>query len=893
MNTVPIKKWNGRDTMKRKAISLFVLPAILLCVLILSFVSCYPSTAADQTAPSEVKSPSAMLSQGSWMWMLGKPDDSFLEFSNSDTGSQNYNISSDSDISTDWKYVPRGLNKSVNPAFSIHYSLESIPEYGVQLQIKVLDAYKSIPQMAVFTNSLLSGIVQIAGVGGTTSDYPYKKTYELYIPKEQLQIGNNELKLQAVGCLYCSSSENQYLWWKWDYIGLKALSTPAEEPIHGSYVASGTTVNNMAFYYDEGAVRHLPYVLKWMGIAYSGNVMRTGCATDVKNACSSIRAYYETLRDYNTQAVSFHLHTGNIKLEKDGTLPDDAKEKMYNYLKNYGSLFQYYEIDNEPGLFNRSKAVNLAVAKWLNENIPVLASHLKTVAPGWAYSPQYEVKACKNQLPNGKRQCGDPDGWESDPAQRKELENVTDLTNGHSYGASFSDNAGGSFVENLKTFGGAEDGLPKLMLSTEYGTSDNHMDAKQFGAVDRKSAVFDRIMRAHIGYADMFTHHAAFYPDYSLFETGFNLNNHNPATTRIYGNPSETDSRAGIMRRLNLAYATHGKPLVYRITNADDLYDKLVYFRGVDTSSLNPLPGSQGTSDKLLLNIVNFEKSVQTIAVKVTMPEQTVFEGERFGSGKTYEEARTYVSGLQASPNLELRETLGPGEAVQYILTRSEDVKPKAPTWVKAEPVQKHSIELNWMESEGAKSYDIWRSADSGGSYELIATNVQKTHFIDSSTLAGSTYKHQIRVPGTSGISQAVETAATDYVPLDRKDWIVSGSSGGKPQGAIDDNSNTRWDTNAVQTKGQYYQIDMKAPLTINRVELQTEGSPNDYPRQYEVYVSNNSLTWTGPIASGIGSKLTEIKFAPQQARYVKIVQTGKSGNYWSIHELQIYGNER
>ncbi|MFD0678581.1 MULTISPECIES: discoidin domain-containing protein [unclassified Paenibacillus] len=877
--------------MNRKVVLLLVLPVGML-LLILSVLSCCQYTAADQLAPPEIKQASAQLVQGRWIWLIGKPDDSFLEF-RSDSKSQSFSISSDSYKSMDWKSLPSGLDRSVNPSFSIHYTLEAIPEHGVNLQVKVLDAYKSIPQMAVFTNRMLSGIVQIAGVGGTTSGYPFKKTYELYIPKEQLQLGDNIVELRAIGCIYCSSSENQYLWWKWDYIGLSALSAPAEEPIQGSYIASGTSLNNMSFYYDEGAVRHLPYVLKWMGIAYSGNVMRTGCATDVKNACSAIGPYYETLRDYNTQAVSFHLHTGNIKLQMDGTLPNDAKDKLYNYVKNYGSLFQYYEIDNEPGLFNRSKAVNLAIAKWLNENIPILAPHLKTVAPGWAYAPSYEVKSCKNQLPNGKRQCGDPDGWESDPAQRKELENVTDLTNGHSYGSSFADSPGGSFVENLKTFGGVEDGLPKRMLNTEYGTSDSHMDAKQFGAVDRKSAVFDRIMRAHIGYADMFTHHAAFYPDYSLFETGFNLNNHNPATTRIYGNPSETDTRAGIMRRLNLAYATHGKPLEYRITNAEDLYDKLVYFRGVDTSSLKPLPGSQGTSDKILLNIVNFEKSVQKIAVQVTMPEQAVYEGERFGSGKSYEEARTYISGLQASPNLELIETLGPGEAVQYILTRSADVKPKAPTWVKAEPLLHHSIELNWLESEGAKGYDIWRSANSGGNYELIAANVQKTHYIDSSTLAGSAYKYQIRLPGTSEPSEAVETVATDYVLLDRKDWIASSSSGGKPQNAIDDNINSRWDTNAAQTYGQYYEVNMKSLLTINRIELQTEGSPNDYPRQYEVYVSNNSLTWTGPIASGLGSKVTEINFAPQKAKYVKIVQTGKSGSYWSIHELQIYGNEQ
>ena len=829
--------------------------------------------------------------QSQFIWMLGKPDDSYLEFGKESAASRNFSVDSDTNQRADWVDVPQGLNKSVKSAFRITYVLNTIPENGVLLQVKVLDAYKSVPQMAVFSNHMLSGIVQIGGVGGTSSPYTFKKTYQLYIPKEQLQAGSNELKLQAVSCLYCSSEEDPYLWWKWDYIGLKALSSPAEEPIHGSYVLSGTSVNNMSFYYDEGAVRHLPDVLKWLGIAYSGNIMRTGCATDVKNACSSIKPYYETLRDYNTQAVSFHLYTGNIKLKEDGTLPDDAQDKLTAYLKANGSLFQYYEIDNEPGLFNRSKAVDIAIAMWLKAHIPKLAPQLKTVAPGWAYAPQYEVKACKNQVQNHAHECGDPDGWEADPEQRMQLEAVTDLTNGHSYGSSYSDAKGGSFVENLNTFGGSEEGLPKLMLNTEYGTSDSHKDPRQFGAAQPQSAAFDRIMRAHIGYVDMFTQHAAFFNQFSLFETGFNLNNHNPALTQIHHTPPDTDSRVAVMRRLNLAYATHGRPLTYVTLNKNEAADKLVYFRGVDTSSLPPLPGSGGSSNKILLNFVNFENNPQTIAVKVTMPEATLWEGERLGAGETYETARSYVTPTHAAPELELKETLGPGEAVQYILMRTKDVSPAAPTWVDASPMQNHAVALDWMEPEGARGYDILRSANSGANYEVIAENLQKNHYVDSSALADTRYMYQIRVSGTNEISQSVEAIALDYAPLKRNDWIVSSSSG-KPQGAIDDNVSSRWDTGTGQSAGQFYQIDMKTPKTINRIVLQTEHSPNDYPRKYEVYVSNDGGSWTGPIASGKGAKKTEIRFAAQMTRFIKIVQTGKAGNYWSIHDLQVYGKE-
>jgi hypothetical protein len=101
-------------------------------------------------------------------------------------------------------------------------------------------------------------------------------------------------------------------------------------------------VNNNQYYYDEAAVMHLPYIMKWLGIAYSGNIMRTGCASNIGNSCSAIKEYYETLKDYNMQAVSFHLFTGNIKLKADGSLPDDAIQTLENYLVENGSLFQYY-----------------------------------------------------------------------------------------------------------------------------------------------------------------------------------------------------------------------------------------------------------------------------------------------------------------------------------------------------------------------------------------------------------------------------------------------------------------------------------------------------------------------------------------------------------------------
>ena len=833
--------------------------------------------------------------KGTTIWSLGKQDGSSAEFAaqSATVKTAAVNIPSTMVKASTLKSIPSGLNGETNPELKITYQLDKIPANGVIFRVGIMDAYKSVPQMGVFSNQQMSGIIQIAGVSGTESKYSFRKTYELYIPKEQLQIGTNELKLKTVRCLYCTNKEDEYLWWTWDNLSLESLNAPIKEPIHGSYTLTGTMVNHKEFYFEEGAVAHLPYVIKWLGLAYSGNIMRTSCASDVEGSCSKMEEYYKVLKDYNMQAIALHLHTGDIKLKPDGSLPDDAVKKLTDYFNKYGSYFQYYEVDNEPGLFNRSKAVNLAIADWLNKKGKLIAPHLLTVAPGWAYWPKYSEDSCSFQKGN-VRQCGDPDGWERDPKQRMELEAVTDLTNGHSYGDSYIQSNGGSFTENLKTFGGAVDGLSKNMLTTEFGTSDSHVDAYQYGASERTSAVFDRIMRGHIGYADMFIQHAAFFPEYSLFKNDFNLRDHDPAKTEIYYTKKNEDSRVSIMRRLGLSYATHGTPLTYNTINKHKLADKLVYVRAVDTSTLKPLAGSNATSNKVLVNFVNFEDTTQTIVASVKMPKKTIYEGERFGNGDTYEEARSYVSGRNASPTLTFTETLAPGEAVQYILEPSSEKQEKAPQGLKAVAQKGLSVKLNWLEAPGA-SYELLRDEGTDSELKVIASNIGDTQYTDRNLKEGTIYTYAVRATGSKLISNSIKITATGLVPLERSEWKVTShvnSGGASPRNAIDGDPSTRWDSGRNQISGEFYQIDLGGTHLIEAIDLDSKSSYYDYPRGYTVYVSNDAQNWT-QIASGKGTaELTKIQFPKVQARHVKIVQTSRDGNYWSIHELNVYSRD-
>jgi hypothetical protein len=130
---------------------------------------------------------------------------------------------------------------------------------------------------------------------------------------------------------------------------------------------------------------------------------------------------------------------------------------------------------------------------------------------------------------------------------------------------------------------------------------------------------------------------------------------------------------------------------------------------------------------------------------------------------------------------------------------------------------------------------------------------------------------------------------------LSRSGWTASASAsagGQPPSNALDGSSSTRWSTGASQTNGQWFQVDMASSKTFSSVVLDATASSGDYPRGYQVNVSNDGTNWGGPVASGSGSSaVTTINFAQQNARYIRVTQTstGQTGNWWSIHEFNVY----
>ena len=142
-------------------------------------------------------------------------------------------------------------------------------------------------------------------------------------------------------------------------------------------------------------------------------------------------------------------------------------------------------------------------------------------------------------------------------------------------------------------------------------------------------------------------------------------------------------------------------------------------------------------------------------------------------------------------------------------------------------------------------------------------------------------------------------------VKLDRKSWVASASvpDGTYPfsghnipvdtaaANAIDGDSWTGWrDMTRPQYPGQWFQVDMQEVQTFDKIVLDNTWALWDSPDRYSVSVSNDGVCWRAPVAAGAGQLgITTITFPEQQARFIRITQTGMNLLYnWSIYEFTV-----
>ncbi len=208
---------------------------------------------------------------------------------------------------------------------------------------------------------------------------------------------------------------------------------------------------------------------------------------------------------------------------------------------------------------------------------------------------------------------------------------------------------------------------------------------------------------------------------------------------------------------------------------------------------------------------------------------------------------------------------------------------------------------LNAIKANGTT---IWNGTYVGG-VKGISWNGEDANYVKFNATPG-TWKFLGLGQLSLASPKPLPAQASKDVALDKKSWIASASvsdgifpfSGRKipvdtsAANAFDGDHWTGWrDMTHTQYPGQWFQVDMQEKQSFHRVVLDNTWALWDSPVGYSVAVSDDGTNWSQPIATGAGKLgITDITFPEQNARCLRITQTGTSPTYhWSIYELDVY----
>ena len=157
--------------------------------------------------------------------------------------------------------------------------------------------------------------------------------------------------------------------------------------------------------------------------------------------------------------------------------------------------------------------------------------------------------------------------------------------------------------------------------------------------------------------------------------------------------------------------------------------------------------------------------------------------------------------------------------------------------------------------------------------------------------------------PSKAEIAALLDSGSDLGMPLDRAGWTAVASrtaDGASPQNALGIHGDARWSTDTAQTPGQFFQVDMGSIRTFTSLVLTTP-SYNEWPRGFQVFVSQDGRHWGEPVAAGAGRQvgtdtaragLAAAIFPRVTARYLKIVLTDSDPQKkWVINTLQVYSS--
>lgn len=193
----------------------------------------------------------------------------------------------------------------------------------------------------------------------------------------------------------------------------------------------------------------------------------------------------------------------------------------------------------------------------------------------------------------------------------------------------------------------------------------------------------------------------------------------------------------------------------------------------------------------------------------------------------------------------------------------------------------------NFGNVQGLGTVDFGSNPGSIRSWSDSSIGVMVPNGLQSGTVTVSVY-------GSNGLFAGNASFTVNNPPaLPRTGWVAAASDvspyGDVPGKMLDGNLNTRYSSGTGQHNGLWITVDMGQPQTFDELAMDSGTSAGDYARSADVYVSTDGTNWT-KVSSIVGNGPLEIAAFPvQTARYIKVVNTGSSGSWWSIAEFNVY----
>ncbi len=136
-----------------------------------------------------------------------------------------------------------------------------------------------------------------------------------------------------------------------------------------------------------------------------------------------------------------------------------------------------------------------------------------------------------------------------------------------------------------------------------------------------------------------------------------------------------------------------------------------------------------------------------------------------------------------------------------------------------------------------------------------------------------------------------------------RDQWSVTAShNNDNCYKAIDNDPETRWDTEKPQEAEMIFEIDMGQIKEITALSMDFDKASGDYPRGIRLEVSRDGESWQEVLLKFIYANYVEhllqypqenrmtLDFEPVEARYIRLIQTGRHKIYfWSLYDLNVY----